>query len=277
VSAQHRIYQEWFEVWEAEPGVHVIAENLHFERVRSYLIEGEGRAILLDTGMGVGDIRAVVEDLTSLPITVLNSHAHWDHIGGNWRFNEILIHAAEADDIVKGRDNASLKKWFKPDLLYGPLASGTTIDNVEIKSSRATTILTGDERLELGGRALELMHTPGHSEGGLVVLDRQNGIVFTTDVAYLAPLYCYSPWTNVFDYQRSLVKLEAATAGMRAAYPSHDQTPFAPEAIGRMRVAFDEIIAGRQAEKIEGEIATHLFGDFSVMVPSAFRADGRPA
>lgn len=93
---------EWFAVHEPEPGIFVIEEPHHVERVKSHLIVGDHRAILLDSGMGIGNIRNVVESLTKLPVTVVNSHAHWDHVGGNHRFDEILIHPAEADELPKG-------------------------------------------------------------------------------------------------------------------------------------------------------------------------------
>jgi glyoxylase-like metal-dependent hydrolase (beta-lactamase superfamily II) len=92
--------QAWFETTEVEPGIHAIEEPFHVERVKSYLVTGEDRAILVDTGMGVANIRDEVGRLTGLPVTVINSHAHWDHIGGNALFDDILIHPAEADELL---------------------------------------------------------------------------------------------------------------------------------------------------------------------------------
>ena len=106
--------QEWFEVWEAEPGVFVIEEPLHAERVKSYLIVGDERAALIDTGMGVGNIAAVIDDLTDKPVTVLLSHAHWDHIGGNTGFHDLRIHPAEADALLTGYPNERMQRWFAP-------------------------------------------------------------------------------------------------------------------------------------------------------------------
>src|SRR5688572_30741691 len=103
-----RLVQSWFEVWEIEPGVFAIEEPFHKERVKSYLVVGSGRAVLIDTGMGVGDISNVARSLTKLPVSVINSHAHWDHIGGNWRFSEIAIHRSEAAALTMGRVNSDI-------------------------------------------------------------------------------------------------------------------------------------------------------------------------
>ena len=61
------------------PGVHVITE---LNYVHSYLVEGQDWALLVDSGMGVGDIKAVAGEITERPLIVVNTHAHWDHIGG---------------------------------------------------------------------------------------------------------------------------------------------------------------------------------------------------
>src|ERR1700675_1155537 len=76
----------WFEVYRIRPGVFALYEPHQAEEVISYLIVGSRKALLFDTGMGISSIRAVVRQLTRLPITVLNSHTHYDHVGGNREF-----------------------------------------------------------------------------------------------------------------------------------------------------------------------------------------------
>jgi hypothetical protein len=75
----------WFEVYRVVPGVFAIYEPHQAEEVISYLIAGTRQAALFDTGMGISDIQRVTAELTKLPIVVLNSHTHIDHVGGNWR------------------------------------------------------------------------------------------------------------------------------------------------------------------------------------------------
>src|SRR5258708_36383083 len=81
----------WFEVYRVAPGVFAIYEPHQAEEVISYLIVGSKQAVLFDTGMGIGNIKAIVARLTSRPIVVLNSHTHHDHVGGNWQLPFIYV------------------------------------------------------------------------------------------------------------------------------------------------------------------------------------------
>ena len=80
------ISDPWFEVYEPAHGVFAIYEPHQAEETISYLIVGEKRAVLFDTGMGISDLKKVIGQLTKLPIVVLNSHTHNDHVGDNWEF-----------------------------------------------------------------------------------------------------------------------------------------------------------------------------------------------
>ena len=79
----------WFEVYEVARGVFAVYEPHQFEETISYLILGKKQALLFDTGMGISDLKKVVTELTHLPILVLNSHTHNDHVGSNWQFERI--------------------------------------------------------------------------------------------------------------------------------------------------------------------------------------------
>src|SRR5262249_31074497 len=82
--------ESWFEVYKVAPGTFAIYEPRQFEETISYLIVGTKQALLFDTGMGIGNIKAVVARLTSRPVVVLNSHTHNDHVGGNWQFQYVF-------------------------------------------------------------------------------------------------------------------------------------------------------------------------------------------
>jgi Metallo-beta-lactamase superfamily len=98
---------DWFEVYRAGDGVFAIAEPFQFQEAISYLIVGTGRALMFDTGIGLVPIRPVVEQLTRLPVEVLNSHTHFDHVGGNAEFDRILaLDTSYTRANAKGFDHA---------------------------------------------------------------------------------------------------------------------------------------------------------------------------
>lgn len=80
---------DWFEVYRIQPDLYAIYEPGHFQEVISYLITGREKALLVDTGLGMGNIRQVVEQLTSLAVVVMNTHTHFDHIGRNALFDTV--------------------------------------------------------------------------------------------------------------------------------------------------------------------------------------------
>lgn len=269
MSGEHRIVQGWFEVWEAEPGLFAIREPFHSEQVYSYLLLGRDRALLIDSGTGVGDIRAVVEEITRLPVTLLNSHAHWDHIGGNFRFDEIWIHEAEAAALEWTRGNSYLQRWFAPANLSGPLPPGYTVDALTIPASKANRLLTGGETIELGGRTPRVLHAPGHSAGGLVIVDDDNRFMLSTDVVYAGQLYAFNDDSSIEDYRTTLRMLAREATGLTALFPSHNASPIDPAIIGRMATAMDEIAAGRPPESSADGRDTYAFDGFGVITKSA--------
>lgn len=262
------LVQGWFSVKEMEPGVFQIGEPLHVEDVNSTLVVGDERAVLIDTGMGIGDIAAVVASLTDRPVSVINSHAHWDHIGGNWRFSEIAIHAAEADRLPQGVSNNRLSRAFSDEHLRGPLPVGIDVSALTIPPSQASTILHGGERIDLGGRILEVIHAPGHSPGGIVLLDRANGVLLSTDVAYPGPLYAFSDDVDFAVYQRTMTLLAELASTLSVVFPSHNGLSMSPVLLPMMRDALNAIAVGRTPESVEDGIAHHQFSGFSVLSKS---------
>ena len=87
----------WFTVEQIDQDTFVISEYRHWEETHCYLLCGTKRAILIDTGLGVSNIREVIDGLTKLPVTVITTHVHWDHIGGHKYFRSIAVHEAEKE------------------------------------------------------------------------------------------------------------------------------------------------------------------------------------
>ena len=86
---------DWFTVAEIDDQSFAISEYQHYEETHCYLLCGQNKAALIDTGLGVSNIKSVVNHLTTLPVTVFTTHVHWDHIGGHKHFDRIAVHEAE--------------------------------------------------------------------------------------------------------------------------------------------------------------------------------------
>lgn len=259
--------QGWFDVRPVTDQVTAIMEPNHVECVISYLIEGRDRAILLDTGMGVGNIGHLVAELTSRPVMVVNSHAHWDHIGDNWRFHNIGIHAAEADRLPDGAPNAELAKWLTPDQLRGPLPAGFDPATAAIPGSKATILLQDGDRIDLGDRTLRVLHLPGHSPGGIALFDEERAWLFTTDVAYPSVLYAFGEDADFETYRVSMRTLADLAPTLRGVSGSHDGFTMPPMMLLDMAGALNAIANGRPAEHRYDDRDHHFFDGFSVYAP----------
>ncbi|HEV2127232.1 MAG TPA: MBL fold metallo-hydrolase [Thermomicrobiales bacterium] len=256
--------QGWFAVDSPAEGVWRIQEPLHDENVKSFLVVGSERAALIDTGMGIGNIRDVVERITSLPVVVINSHAHWDHIGDNARFGEIWIHEAEAGDLLTGVSNDILRDWFGPDRLLGPLPPHVDVSTVTYPPTPPTGTLQGGEEIDLGDRSLEVIHSPGHSPGGIALWDERNRILFTTDVAYPCMLLVHDR-KDLPVYLQSLERLLALDPLPELVLGSHCDVEMPVIMLAAQRDAIAGIIDGQEPtrEVEEGRLLWELEG-FSV-------------
>src|SRR5262249_28056244 len=112
------VHDDWFVVYRVGDGVFAISEPYQFQEVISYLIVGSKSALLFDTGLGIGNIKRVVDGLTALPVTVLNSHTHFDHVGGNADFPRILAMDTEYTKArARGLPHEAVKGEVEPSAL----------------------------------------------------------------------------------------------------------------------------------------------------------------
>ena len=88
---------DWFTVEKIDARTFVISEYKHWEETHCYLLCGQEKALLIDTGLGVSNIRRIVDSLTELPVLAVTTHVHWDHIGGHQYFDNIAVHELEKD------------------------------------------------------------------------------------------------------------------------------------------------------------------------------------
>jgi len=260
----------WFEVYRIRPGVFAIYEGKQYEEVISYLIAGKERALLFDTGMGISPIRKVVTDLTNLPVIVLNSHTHPDHIGGNAEFKDIwgmktnftIANAA-------GSKDPEMRAWVRPDRLCGALPEDFHPDSYQVHPFEIKQFVHDAEQIDLGDRNLEVIFTPGHTPDSLCLLDRWNRLLFTGDTFYSGPIYLYSPETDFDAYTRSVARLKKLKSGLDLLLPAHNVPVASPESLDRLAEAVSRIASGKITPRQKDGLREYDFDGFSIILGPA--------
>ncbi len=262
----------WFEVYRIRPGVFAIYESHQWEEVISYLVVGEQRALLFDTGIGVGKIRDVVSALTPLPVTVLNSHTHFDHVGGNADFRDILN--VDSDyaraNAAGGTNRYGVRDALAPGRVCGSLPPGVTRQTYRIRPWKPTRTVRDGEQIAVGGRTLEVLLTPGHTPDSLCLLDRANRLLFTADTFYLGPIYLYVPETDLPAYRRSVERLAQLVPQLDILLPGHNVPVAEPRYLSRVLDAFAAVEAGRVKPVLTDDYREYRFEGFSLLL-SALR------
>lgn len=149
----------WFEVYWVVPQVFAIYEPHQAEETISYLIVGEKQALLFDTGMGISDIRKVTGKLTRLPIIVLNSHTHDDHVGGNWQFETVYGMDTDFTRTNAKGSRQDAQDELGPEMICGNLPKGFDAKSYATQPWKISRFLHDHDKIDLGGRTLEILST----------------------------------------------------------------------------------------------------------------------
>ncbi len=286
----------WFDVRELEPGVHLISEPGH---VNSFLIEGSKSAILLDTGLGVANIREVAEEVTPRPLLVVNSHYHFDHTGGNRFFSGFAIHRIGADlvsrpvpqeisDSYMAYTRRLLQAWGpykRADDLYfhlltierllRPLPRDFNPANYRLPASTPSRLLDDGDVLDLGGRELRVLHTPGHSPDCICLFDEKNGLLFGGDTINTGPIYAQLEDSDITQFANSTARLAEMRDAIRRVFVCHfmrydgDSKLIQEIAEGFRRLLTGDVIFRDNVDCLEFPVREACFDHFSVFVPAA--------
>jgi glyoxylase-like metal-dependent hydrolase (beta-lactamase superfamily II) len=243
------VSDDWFKVYEIEAGVLAISEPRQYEGVNSFLILGSRRAILFDTGLGVARIGEIVSRITKLPLIVINSHTHFDHVGGNHWFADVRnLDLPYSRASARGDIPESLREYagrtLAEDRVCGPLPAGVASREYPIPTWQVAARLQDGERFDLGDRVLEVLHVPGHTPDSLCLIDRANGLLFTGDTYYSGEIYLWAPETSVADYAASIDALVRAGEGLKRLLPAHGPPVADPRRLLEVQDALRDIRAG---------------------------------
>lgn len=239
------ISDAWFEVYKPAQGVFAIYEPHQAEETISYLILGDTRAMLFDTGMGISDLKKTIAQLTKLPIIVLNSHTHDDHVGDNWEFS--TIYGMDTDFTRQNARGSQLdaQAEITPDQICGVLPKGFDSKAYATRPWKITAYTHDGDRFDLGGRTLEIIATPGHTPDAISLFDRANGLLFTGDTYYPAPIWLFRPETDLEAYAASIRRLAALAPEVKAVLGAHNIPIAPPTILPRLVAAFDAVRAGK--------------------------------
>ncbi len=191
------------------------------EGVRFFLLEGNKKALLIDSGMMVHNAKEIAGTLTPLPLLLLNTHGDIDHVGSNDEFGSFYMNDAEASNYY----NVQKKKG-----VIIPLENGDILD--------------------LGDRKLEIITLPGHTPGSIGVLDASRGWLFSGDPVQDGSIFMFGVEREMHAYIRSLEKLEGYMDRFDLIFPSHGTCPLTPDYIPRLKEKAEEILEG----KTKGEV-----------------------
>ncbi|MCM1097342.1 MAG: MBL fold metallo-hydrolase [Ruminococcus flavefaciens] len=252
---------DWFTVETIDKDTFAISEYGHWEETHCYLLCGTEKAILIDTGLGVADIKSIVDSLTFLPVTVVTTHVHWDHIGGHKYFGDIAVHGAERDWLTV-RFPIPLQA-VKRNLTCKPcdFPNDFILDDYQIFKGTPQQILHDGDCLDLGNRKLRVIHTPGHSPGHCSFYEPNRKYLFSGDLIYNGCLDAFYPSTDPQLFFHSVRKIQ--NLSIDRILPGHHQLDIPMDIIGRIENGFRKL---SDEGKLKQGNGVFDFGDFQIHI-----------
>ncbi|MCG3088905.1 MBL fold metallo-hydrolase [Sporosarcina cyprini] len=258
-----RIQDSWFTVTQIDEETFAISEYGHWEKVHSYLLLGKDKAALIDTGLGIDNMKRITDQLTDLPIVVLTTHVHWDHIGSHGEYKEIYVHAEEEDWLINGIEKLSIEQIRKDvarDITI-PVPFTFNPDTYTPFTGNPAGIMQDGDEMNIGNRNLVIYHTPGHSPGHISILDESRGYLFTGDVLYdETPVYAFFPTTDPGVLVQSLKKL-SGIPNVKKIYGGHNTIGLEPDILEEVKNAMERL---EEEDLVRHGTGIHRFERFSV-------------
>lgn len=253
--------KNWFTVEPIDSNTYAISEYAHWEEPHSYLLCGEQKALLIDTGLGVANIRDVVDRLTSLPVMVATTHVHWDHIGGHRHFDCIAVHEAEKAWLAH-RFPLPLEVVLR-NLAGRPcdFPEGFDLGQYQIFRGMPQIILHEGSIIDLGGRKVEVLHTPGHSPGHCCFYESDRRYLYAGDLIYRGCLDAFYPTTDPSMFWQSVRKV--CELEVRRVLPGHHTLELADDLISRIEAAFADL--AERGMLVQGN-GLYEYGDFQIHI-----------
>ena len=236
-AAELPVAERWFRRGDAEDGVTLLLEQ-HIDELwesNVWHVRGRDRDLLVDTANGIGALRPAVDPLTSgRPLVAVATHGHFDHSGGLHEFDDRRCHPDDEADV---RDPFRLRMrredfdddirgmyayygYPEPDLIVRALpTAGFDVADWVTPGAEPTSLLSEGDVVDLGDRAIEVLHTPGHTAGSLCLWERRSGTLFSGDAIYVDDKLS---WDDREGFLRSLERIR--TLPVRIVHAGHGRT-----------------------------------------------------
>lgn len=233
--------RDWYETIRMSDDVTLIHEPWikPFYRCNMWHVRGRDRDLLFDSGLGHFSLKSHVALVAERPLLCVASHTHFDHIGCHHEFPERAVHAAEASILADPRNELVLAH-YATDEMFDRMPEGWKAEAYRVAPAPARQVLESGDVIDLGDRAFEVVHTPGHSPGGIGLFERRTGIFLSGDVVYDGPLIDDAYHSDLADYQATFERIRSLPVSIvhGGHFPS-----FGPV---RYRQIIDEYLAGRR-------------------------------
>ncbi len=230
---------DWFTIEEIDHNTFAISEYKHWEETHCYLLCGTQCALLIDTGLGVSNIRKIVDSLTELPVMAITTHVHWDHIGGHKYFDNIAVYEAEKD-WLSVRFPIPLQV-VKKNLTMVPcdFPEDFNLDTYQVFQGVPQRILQDGDSLDLGERTIQVIHTPGHSPGHCCFYEAKRNTLYSGDLIYKGCLDAFYPTTDPQQFYQSIKRIQQYP--INRVLPGHHQLDIPVSLIDEIEAGFAQL------------------------------------
>lgn len=232
----------WYETLTLGDGVTLIHEPWikPFYRCNIWHVRGRDRDLLFDSGLGHFSLRQHVPLVTERELACIASHTHFDHIGSHHEFAGCSVHHAEANILADPRNDWTLAGRYATDEMFDAFPQGWDQSTYQVKPAKVDRLLSAGDVIDLGDRAFEVIHTPGHSPGGIGLFEKKSGILLSGDIVYDGPLIEDTYHSNIADYVATMERLRELPVSIihGGHFPSFGPT--------RYRQLIDDYLAGQR-------------------------------
>lgn len=197
--------------------------------VRSFLIEGDKEALLIDTGVGDGNLKEYVEKITKLPITVIFTHADGDHVGAAEKFHRRFMHPCEFG-YYKSKNEKTVP--------MEPIWEGDVIN--------------------LGSYCFEVILIPGHTPGSIALLEKEKRFLIGGDSIQIGSIFMFGNGRDFNAYRASMKKLQGKLKEFDTVYASHNVLSMEANTVNLLYTAAGKVmenkVHGKPAERFDGKV-----------------------